>query len=286
MSLQNDFQEASQFGAAESVYCQFVLANQVKVGLIMEKIIEMKDIHKFYKNGKDSLEALKGVSLALRQGEILAIMGSSGSGKSTLLHIIGAMDMADQGEIYLNGKLEENYGVEPDATRIRSENIGFIFQSFHLIQDFTVEENVSLPLILTGEKSKDIQKRTKDILALVGLSDKERNPVTDLSGGERQRVAIARALINHPKILLADEPTGNLDCNTAYEIMQILLDLKEKSGQSTILVTHDPTIASYADRILFLQDGRIYGEYENQGKKDTIDEILVEFRDSQRSVKR
>lgn len=250
----------------------------------MKNIIELKDIHKFYKNGKESLEALKGVSFALRQGEILAVMGSSGSGKSTLLHIIGAMDKADQGEIYLNGKLEDHYGAEPDATKIRSENIGFIFQSFQLIQDFTVGENVSLPLVLTGEKSSEIHKRTRDILARVGLSDKERNPVTDLSGGERQRVAIARALINRPKILLADEPTGNLDCATAHDIMQLFLALKEKGGQSIILVTHDPTIASYADRILFLQDGRINGEYENQEKTDQIDDILVKFRESQKSA--
>lgn len=194
----------------------------------MSNIIEMKNIHKFYKNGDESLEALKGVSFALEQGEILAIMGSSGSGKSTLLHIIGAMDVADEGEIYLNGTKEEKYGVEPDATRIRYENIGFVFQDFNLIQDFTVEENVSLPLILTGEKTKEIRRRTKDILEMVGIGEKGRNPVTNLSGGQRQRVAIARALINNPKILLADEPTGNLDCDTAYEIMQIFLELKEK----------------------------------------------------------
>lgn len=244
----------------------------------------MKNIHKFYKNGNDSLEALKGVSLDLMQGEILAIMGSSGSGKSTLLHIVGAMDAADEGEIYLNGTLEEKYGVEPDATKIRYENIGFIFQDFNLIQDFTVEENVSLPLILTGEKGKEIRKRSENILRLVGIEDKRRNPVTKLSGGQMQRVAIARALINNPKILLADEPTGNLDCNTAYEIMQIFLDLKEKEGQSTILVTHDPTIASYADRVLFLQDGRIYGEYERSGDKGNVDEILAKFRESQKAA--
>ena len=127
----------------------------------MTNIIEVKDIHKFYKNGNETLEALKGISFALKQGEILAIMGGSGSGKSTLLHIMGTMDVADEGEIYLNGILEKNYGVEPDATKIRYENIGFIFQDFKLIQDFTVEENVSLPLILTGEKSKEIRKRTE-----------------------------------------------------------------------------------------------------------------------------
>ena len=151
-----------------------------------------------------------------------------------------------------------------------------------MIQDFTVEENVSLPLILTGEKTKEIRRRTKDILEMVGIGEKGRNPVTNLSGGQRQRVAIARALINNPKILLADEPTGNLDCDTAYEIMQIFLELKEKNGQSTILVTHDPTIASYADRVLFLQDGRFYGEYEKKSGTGNVDEILVEFRKSQK----
>ena len=193
----------------------------------MINIIEMKNIHKFYKNGDESLEALKGVSFALVQGEILAIMGSSGSGKSTLLHIIGAMDVADEGEIYLNGIREEKYGVEPNATRIRYENIGFVFQDFNLIQDFTVEENVSLPLILTGEKTKEIRRRTKDILEMMGIGDKGRNPVTNLSGGQRQRVAIARALINNPKILLADEPTGSVILVQHYpkEIPVILFSL-------------------------------------------------------------
>lgn len=249
----------------------------------MDKIIRMENIHKFYKNGKDSLEALKGVSLELNQGEILAIMGSSGSGKSTLLHIIGAMDAASVGEIYLNGKLEKDYGTEPKATAIRSKNIGFVFQSFNLIHDFTVLENVSLPLILAGEKSSEIRKRTKEMLKLVGLGGKEKNPVTVLSGGEQQRVAIARALINNPKILLADEPTGNLDCNTALDIMRLILDLKEKNGQSIILVTHDPAIASYADRILFLQDGLIYGEYANQSEKYNVDEVLARFRKAQKN---
>ena len=194
----------------------------------MSEIIRMENIHKFYKNGRDYLEALKGVSLTLHQGEMLAIMGSSGSGKSTLLNIIGAIDSADEGSIYLNKKLEEEYGKEPVATKIRSENIGFVFQSFELINDFTVGENVSLPLILAGMKGSVIRKKTKEMLSAVGLSDKEKNPVTKLSGGQKQRVAIARALINEPKILLADEPTGNLDVNTAYEIMNLFLELKRK----------------------------------------------------------
>ena len=241
-------------------------------------MLEVKDLHCSY----GTTQVLKGVDLNVNKGEVISILGSSGSGKSTLLHIVGAMDVADEGEIYLNGTKEEKYGVEPDATRIRYENIGFVFQDFNLIQDFTVEENVSLPLILTGEKTKEIRRRTKDILEMVGIGEKGRNPVTNLSGGQRPRVAIARALINNPKILLADEPTGNLDCDTAYEIMQIFLELKEKNGQSTILVTHDPTIASYADRVLFLQDGRFYGEYEKKSGTGNVDEILVEFRKSQK----
>lgn len=249
-------------------------------------VLSVRNIHKVYSNGKESLEALKGISFELNCGEMLAIMGSSGSGKSTLLHIIGAMDSASEGEIYLNGKLEEDYGTEPKATEIRSENIGFIFQAFNLIHDFTVFENVALPLILSEEKSGEIRKRAKEMLAMVGLAEKEKNPVTVLSGGEQQRVAIARALINNPKILLADEPTGNLDCNTACEIMKLILDLKEKNGQSIILVTHDPVIAAYADRILFLQDGLIYGEYENKAGTGDVDEILVKFRESQKNSRR
>lgn len=232
----------------------------------MSEIIRMENIHKFYKNGRDYLEALKGVSLTLHQGEMLAIMGSSGSGKSTLLNIIGAIDSADEGSIYLNKKLEEEYGKGPVATKIRSENIGFVFQSFELINDFTVGENVSLPLILAGMKGSAIRKKTKEMLSAVGLSDKEKNPVTKLSGGQKQRVAIARALINEPKILLADEPTGNLDVNTAYEIMNLFLELKEKYNRSIIVVTHDRTIADYADRIIFLTDGLISGEIINTNK--------------------
>ncbi len=249
----------------------------------MYEIIRMEDIHKFYKNGKELLEALKGISFSLMKGEILAIMGSSGSGKSTLLNITGAIDAADQGRVYLNGKLEKNYGKEPCATKMRSKNIGFIFQSFNLINDFTVGENVSLPLILAKEKSSNIKKRTKEILELAGIGDKEDSPVTKLSGGQQQRVAIARAIINNPKILLADEPTGNLDCSTASGIMQIFVDLRNKNGQSTIIVTHDPVIAGYADRILFLQDGMVYGEHKNQAGEQNIDMVLLKFRESQKN---
>lgn len=251
----------------------------------MNEIIQVKNLHKFYKNGRDDLEVLKGVTFSLKQGEMLAIMGSSGSGKSTLLNIIGAVDSASKGNIILNGIIEEKYGIEPRATQIRSEYIGFVFQTFNLIQDFTVWENISLPLILTGKTGSEIKKRTRNMLRLVGLEEKERNPITTLSGGQQQRVAIARALINYPKLLLADEPTGNLDCDTAQEIMKLLVDLKEKKGQSTILVTHDPMVAAYADRILFLQNGLLCGEYEKrQGKDHNVDYILASFRESQKKI--
>lgn len=169
-----------------------------------ETILKVNNIHKSYTTGKESFEALRGVSLSLEQGEMLAVMGSSGSGKSTLLHILGAMDAADEGEIWLNGELRKDYGTEPAATRIRAEQIGFIFQDFNLIQDLTVEENVALPLMLAGEKNRVIWEKTDQMLEKVGILDKKKNAVTELSGGQRQRVAIARALITEPKLLLAD----------------------------------------------------------------------------------
>lgn len=228
-----------------------------ETGIKMKEILRLENIHKTYITGKYELEALKGVSLSLYSGEIMAVMGGSGSGKSTLLHIMGAIDEATEGNIYLNGQQEEKYGTEPDATRIRAENIGFIFQAFQLITDFTVEENVSLPLILAGENGRSIRQKTEEMLQLVGIEEKRTSPVLDLSGGQQQRVAIARALIHKPRILLADEPTGNLDSRTADDIMRLFLEIREKTGQSIVIVTHDQRIAGYADRIIFLQDGRI-----------------------------
>lgn len=252
----------------------------------MKEILRLENIHKVYTTGKYALEALKGVSLSLHEGEVMVVMGGSGSGKSTLLHIIGAMTEATEGGIYLDGKKEERYGLEPDATRIRAENIGFIFQSFQLITDFTVGENVSLPLILAGESRKSILKKTEEMLRLVKIEEKENSPVLELSGGQQQRVAIARALIHEPKILLADEPTGNLDSQTAEDIMRLFLEVREKRGQSVIIVTHDPWIASYADRIIFLRDGRVTGKYENSSKTRDVNEVMRRFRESQAGKRR
>ena len=243
-----------------------------------ETILEVNNIHKSYTTGKESFEALRGVSLSLEQGEMLAVMGSSGSGKSTLLHILGAMDAADEGEIRLNGELRKDYGTEPAATRIRAEQIGFIFQDFNLIQDLTVEENVALPLMLAGEKNRVIWEKTDQMLEKVGILDKKKNAVTELSGGQRQRVAIARALITEPKLLLADEPTGNLDYNTSIEIMQLFLELQPEKDPSIIIVTHDAMVAAYTDRILFLHDGLVRDEYRCQKNGNDMDRIVDKFK--------
>lgn len=241
-------------------------------------LLNVENIHKTYGEGKESFEALRGVSLELEQGEMLAVMGSSGSGKSTLLHILGAMDSASEGKIYLDGELREDYGREPTATKIRRENIGFIFQNFNLISDLSVEENVALPLMLAGEKNCVIWQRVDQILEKVGIIEKKRKSITELSGGQRQRVAIARALITEPKILLADEPTGNLDYNTSIEIMQLFLELQQENDRSVIIVTHDAMVASYADRILFLHDGLICNEYRCQKNEKDMDDIVDIFK--------
>lgn len=241
-------------------------------------ILKVENIHKIYGEGKESFEALHGVSLELEQGEMLAVMGSSGSGKSTLLHILGAMDSASEGKIYLDGELREDYGTEPTATKIRGENIGFVFQNFNLISDLSVEENVALPLMLAGEKNRVIWERTDQILEKVGIIEKKKKSVTELSGGQRQRVAIARALITEPKILLADEPTGNLDYNTSIEIMQLFLELQQENNRSIIIVTHDAMVAGYTDRILFLHDGLICNEYRCQKNEKDMDNIIDIFK--------
>jgi putative ABC transport system ATP-binding protein len=225
-----------------------------------------------------TIYALNNVSLEVKRGEMLAIMGSSGSGKSTLLHILGAIDSPDAGKIYLNHILEKNYCKEPRSTEIRSEYIGFIYQNFNLLNDFTVEENIALPLILANEKGKNIREQVAEKIKMMGLVGREHHRPGELSGGQQQRVAIARALITNPKILLADEPTGNLDYNTSVEIIELLKENNQKTGQTTVIVTHDPMVAGYADRILFVNDGSIREEYISDGEKNCLDVILEKFK--------
>lgn len=244
----------------------------------MAEILKLENIEKTYKCVDKVIYALRNVSLEIERGEMIAIMGSSGSGKSTLLHILGAIDKPDSGKIYLNHVLEENYCREPSATKIRRDYIGFIYQDYNLLEDFTVEENISLPLILANYRDKVRKNIINEKIDLVGLKGRESHRPNELSGGQQQRVAIARALVTNPKILLADEPTGNLDYNTTIDIMELICKLSKETSQTTIIVTHDPVVATYADRVIFFNDGEIKGEYVNCYNEKDLDNILEQFR--------
>lgn len=220
-------------------------------------MIELINIKKKYVSGDLSFEVLKGIYLTIKENDYIALMGTSGSGKSTLMNILGALDTPTSGEYILYNKpihlLDNN-----KISEFRNKEIGFIFQSFNLLPKLSVLDNVILPLIYTKEEfsKKEREQKAIKVLNKVGLGDKLTNKPNELSGGQRQRVAIARALINEPKILLADEPTGNLDSKTSYEIMQLFNDL-HNSGQTIILVTHENDIAKFAKKIITLKDGLI-----------------------------
>ncbi|MCW1300985.1 MAG: ABC transporter ATP-binding protein [Candidatus Nanoarchaeia archaeon] len=225
----------------------------------MMKLVELKNVRKSYRMGKVIVPALRDVSLQVTRGEFLAILGPSGSGKSTLLNIIGCLDRPDEGEVIIDGinvlKLRDEKLAE-----IRLKQVGFIFQFFNLLPRLTALENVELPLLLAGVDEKRARERAKHLLELVGLESRVNHRPFELSGGEQQRVAIARALVNNPKIVLADEPTGNLDTRSGEEIIQLMKKLNSKLKQTFIVVTHDRKIASIANRIIYLRDGMIVGE--------------------------
>lgn len=242
------------------------------------EVLSVVDLRKIYRVGKNEVQAIKSINLKLFRGEMLAVMGSSGSGKSTLLNIIGALDSPTSGAIIINGEEVQDYHVEPYATKYRSQNIGFIFQSYNLLKDLTVEENISLPLILKGEEKKTIIHKTSEILDLIGLQKWRNHRPVELSGGQQQRIAIGRAIITAPPILLADEPTGNLDYNTSIDILNMMVDMKNRLNQSIIIVTHDPQVATYADRVIFLHDGNIVNEYIKETEKGDVSVILDIFR--------
>lgn len=241
-----------------------------------ETVLEVSDLSKIYKGSGYEVTALDKVSFELNNGELLAIMGTSGSGKSTLLNILGALDEPSGGKVILNGKATKDFFKEPEATIYRRDNIGFIFQSFNLLKDLTVEENVGLPLVLKGVDQREVDQKVDEMLELVGLSKWKRHRPIQLSGGQQQRVAISRALITSPPIVLADELTGNLDFNTTKDILNVLVDLKNRLNKSIIVVTHDPNVAMYADRVLFFHDGKIVDEYKTHGKGD-LQSILKKF---------
>lgn len=229
-------------------------------------MIKTENIWKTYKLGEVNLTVLWGVSLVINKGSFVAIMGPSGSGKSTLLHIIGALDVPSQGKVFLE-KQEISKVSEDTLAKIRGQRIGFVFQQFNLLPNLTALENVILPMVFQGTNEKQRIERAKKLLTDMGLEKRFNHKPNELSGGERQRIAIARALANNPDIIVADEPTGNLDSSTGKKIMEIFINLHKEEKKTIIVVTHDPNIAGYAEETIHIKDGRII---QNHFQKEKI----------------
>ena len=217
-----------------------------------KNIIEISDLHKHY----DTLEVLRGVSLTIAEGEVVAIVGPSGAGKTTLMHVVGALSDFDSGSVVVNGVDLRNLTTDT-AADFRNKNIGFVFQMHYLLPEFTALENVCLPAMIAGVGRKEAEAKALELLALVGLSERVTHKPSQLSGGEQQRVAIARALINEPRLLLADEPSGNLDSYNRGEIHRLFFELRDKLGITVVVVTHDEGLADMSDRKITITDGLI-----------------------------
>jgi putative ABC transport system ATP-binding protein len=229
----------------------------------MSELIRIRDLAREYQMGEERILALRGVTLDIRRNEYVAIMGPSGSGKSTMMNLLGCLDTPTGGEYWLNGQ-EVSRLTDDQLARVRNREIGFVFQTFNLLPRATALHNVELPLVYAGARGRERRERAATALARVGLEHRMEHRPNELSGGQRQRVAIARALVNDPSILLADEPTGNLDSVTSEEIMRVFGDL-HAAGQTVIMVTHEPDIAAHAERVVVLRDGRVESDRLTRG---------------------
>jgi putative ABC transport system ATP-binding protein len=235
----------------------------------MSTLLRARDLDRSFGSGATSVRALRGVDLTVEEGEMVAIMGPSGSGKSTLLHILGALDRPDGGSVEIGGRRYDDLS-DRELTKLRGEVFGFVFQFFNLLPTLSAAENVLVPALVNGERPAAYGERVEELLAKVGLGDRAAHVPTELSGGEQQRVAIARALLRRPKLVLADEPTGNLDSNAGGTVMKLLRGVVDE-GQTVVMVTHDPGAAALADRVVFLRDGAIVGEVKGGDTGTVID---------------
>lgn len=240
----------------------------------LETLVEVQDMCKIYNPGENEVRALDHVSLKIQKGEFVAIIGHSGSGKSTLMNMLGCLDVPTSGQYFLNGK-DVSHMTDDELSDIRNIEIGFIFQGFNLIPNLTAQENVELPLIYRGVGRKERASLASESLDMVGLSHRMDHKPSEMSGGQQQRVAIARAIAAKPPVILADEPTGNLDSKSTQEIMNVLKDL-HKSGRTVILITHDDEIAAQVKRVIRIKDGRIEADFMNEGETDSHEDEVEE----------
>ena len=229
-------------------------------------LIEVRDVYKIYNPGENQVNALDGVFITIDEGEFVAIIGQSGSGKSTLMNMLGLLDTPTHGEYYINGKLVDDL-TDDQMSAIRNEEIGFIFQGFNLISSLTALENVELPLVYRGMPKQERREISQDALERVGLGERMNHLPAEMSGGQQQRVAVARAIAAKPPVILADEPTGNLDTKSTKEVMAILHELKDE-GRTVIVITHDNEIAEEAERVIRIRDGKVVEDYINPGYEE------------------
>ena len=230
-----------------------------------EEIIKLNNVHRDYLMGDSIIRAVDGIDASIKKGDFIAIVGPSGSGKSTMMNLVGCLDLATKGEIFLDGKDIEHLG-ESELAQVRGRKIGFIFQTFNLIPTLNALENVMLPMLFQGIPKKERKERAEKLLIKVGLEERMSHLPSELSGGQRQRVAIARALANNPEVILADEPTGNLDSKTGEDILNLFIQLN-KEGKTIIVVTHDLDIARHAGKVLKMKDGKLDNEKNNKKQR-------------------